>query len=352
MKFEINTSNPTKITWGTSYQPAIQDTMQVIEAFTKPPVDTSERVGFWDKIRLSFHSRVNVAWKGDGDVHLVLKGSRDPYVVTGQGAGLVMVWRNDVRWNVAQSDDPKRFMTVDSTDYILAVPDFSNFARHAQDINEGDDGGSSSSTSSVKRDAIFKKVVMKLSGKVRWLAGLVFERDLKDGSRSFDFKPHYDVVLKHPDFAKAPLGEVYDAFRGFRSHHIHMSVAIAAPHDRQWSVSNLKPSDNYNAVHLTPRFFSHFFAWWSTFSGVMSLPIRQGPLWGEMQKKSKKLGRHLATFKYNLLLSPLFISHVYKHKDAEDYEENVVSATGLKMRLDSFMLDLHQRREHFRHQRT
>lgn len=347
LKVEINTSNPTKITWGTSYQPAIQDTMQVIEGFTKPPIDTSDRVGFWDKIRLSFHSRVNVAWKGDGDVHLVLKGSRDPYVVTGNGAGLVMVWRNDVRWNIAQSDDPRQFMTVDSTDYILAVPDFSSYARRAQEAESGEDGASSSGSSTAGKDAVFKKVVMKLSGKVRWLGGLVFERELKDGSRSFEFKPHYDVVLKHPDFAKAPPGEEYDAYRDFRSDHIHMSVAIAAPHDRQWSVSNLKPSDNYNSIHLTPRFFSHFFNWWHMFSGIMSLPIRQGPLWGVTDKKSKKLGRHLATFKYNVLLSPLFVSHVYKHKDAEDYEDIAVSATGLKMRLDSFMLDLHQRREYF-----
>ena len=347
MKFEIHTSLPTKITWGTSFQPAIQDAMQCIEGFTKPPIDTSDRVGFWDKIRLSFHSRINVAWKGDGDFHLILKGSRDPYVVTGDGAGLVMVWRNDVRWNIAQHEDPRQFMTVDSGDYLLAVPDFNKYARYATEHDLGDD--SSSGSSSVhKRDAIFKKVIMKLSGQVRWMAGLMFERDLPNGSRSFDFKPHYDVVLKHPDFAKAPPGGEYDAFRDFRSHHIHMSIAIAAPHSRDWSVSNLKPSKNYNSLHLTPRFFSHFFSWWSMFSGVMSLPVRQGPLWGMTQKKSKKFGRHIATIKYNLLLSPLFVSHIYKHKDAEEYaDDGTVSATGLKMKLDSFMLDLHQRREFF-----
>ncbi|KAF2718880.1 hypothetical protein K431DRAFT_252307, partial [Polychaeton citri CBS 116435] len=343
-QFEINSSLPTRITWGTSYQPAIQDTMQVIEGFTKPPLDPSERVGFWDKIRLSFHSRVNVAWKGDGDVHFVLKGSRDPYIVTGQGAGLVMVWRGDVRWNIASHEDPRRFMIVDSGEYMLAIPDFNKFARHSPE-HEGRD--ESSSNSSAGKSASFKKVVMKLSGNVRWNAGLCFQRELSDGSRTFDFKPHYDVVLKHPDFAKAPPNEEYDGFRGFRSHHIHMSIAIAAPHDRDWSVSNLKPSNNYNSVHLTPRFFSHFYNWWSMFSGVMSLPVRQGPLFGVTQKKSKKFGRHLATIKYNLLLSPLFIGHVYKHKDAEDYQADTVSATGLKMRLDSFMLDLHQRREHF-----
>ncbi|SMY21168.1 unnamed protein product [Zymoseptoria tritici ST99CH_1A5] len=345
ISIDINTSNPTRFTWSTSYQPAIQDMMQIVESFTKPPVDPSDRVGFWDKIRLSFHSRVNVSWKGDGDVHLVLKGSRDPYVVTGTGVGLVMVWRDGVKWSIAQDDDPRKFMAVDSGEYILAVPDFNSYARSALDMEKGDSGSSGSSTS--KRDAAFKKVVMKLSGRVRWLAGLMFERDLGNGKRTFDFKPHYDVVLKHPDFAKSTPGETYDAYRGLRSHHIHLSIAIAAPHDRDWSVNNLKPSKNYNSVHLTPRFFSHFFSWWSMFSGVMSLPIRQGPLWGITEKKSKKFGRHLATIKYNLLLSPLYISHVYKHKDAEDYAANSVSATGLKMRLDSFMLDLHQRREHF-----
>lgn len=79
----------------------------------------------------------------------------------------------------------------------------------------------------------------------------------------------------------------------------------------------------------------------------MSLPVRQGTLFPNIEKASKKFGRHLATIKYNLLLSPLFIAHIYKHKDAEDYAEDLLSATGLKLRLDSFMLDLHQRREEF-----
>lgn len=127
-----------------------------------------------------------------------------------------------------------------------------------------------------------------------------------------------------------------------------MSVAVAAPHDREWSVSNLEPSKTYNSVHLTPRFFTHFYNWWSMFSGAMSLPIRQGKLWPGVEKSSKKFGRHLATIKYNLLLSPLYMSHVYKHKDTEDYGTGIVAATGLKARLDSFMLDLHQRREEFR----
>ncbi|KAF2670349.1 hypothetical protein BT63DRAFT_478518 [Microthyrium microscopicum] len=344
---EINTASPTRITWGASYQPAIQDMMQVVESFMKPAVDPSQRVGFWDKIRLAFHSRINVAWKGQGDVHLILKGSRDPYSVTGVGAGFVMCWRNDVRWSIRETDDPKKFMTVNSGEYVLAIPDFGHFARRALEGDVVDN--TNVANTSPENAGKFKKTVMKLSGKVQWLAGIVFERNIDGGGRSFEFRPHYDIVLKNPKYAKpSKSGEQYDAFRGFRSHHIHLSIAVAAPVDRDWTVTNLKPSSNYNSVHLTPRFFSHFFNWWSMFSGNMSLPIRQGKLWPGVDKTSKKFGRHLATIKYNLLLSPLYLSHIYKYKGPDQEGQECIFAAGLKVKLDSFMLDLHQRREIFR----
>ncbi len=200
MTIDINTANPTRITWGPSYQPAIQDMMMAIESFTKPQLDPSDRVGFWDKIRLNFRSRVRVAWREDGDVHLALKGTRDPYQVTGNGAGFLMCWRNDVRWSIHVDDDPKRFMIVDSGEYVLAVPDYSFQVQ--QDRSRHSEDSSLSSESTHRASAHFKKVVMKLSGKVQWMAGLVFERAIEKGHRSFNFKPHYDVTLKSPLYAK------------------------------------------------------------------------------------------------------------------------------------------------------
>ncbi|KAI2630536.1 mitochondrial protein from FMP27-domain-containing protein [Xylaria nigripes] len=347
MHVYLNTANPTRITWGPSYQPAIQDMMMVIESFTKPQLDPSERVGFWDKIRLSFHSRVRVAWMGGGDVHLALKGSRDPYAVIGNGAGFLMCWRNNVKWNLHTEDDPKKFMIVDSGEYVLAVPDYSHYARdETQGIRDND---SIVSDSSYRTGVAFKKVIMKLSGNVQWMAGLVFERAIDNGKRDFSFKPHYDVVLKAPTHTNPHDGSApYDAFDGFRSQHIHLSIAVKAPMDRDWTSSEVQSSTrSYNTIHLTPRFFTHFFAWWSLFSGPMALPIRQGSLWPGRDKNSKKFGRHLGTIKYNIMLAPLFLSHIYKHKDAENYSENDVSATGIKVRFDSFMLDIHQRREEF-----
>ena len=207
LEISINTNAPTSIMWGTSYQPAIQDSMMTVEGFTKPQVDPSDRIGFWDKIRLNFHSRVNILWAGDGDVHLRLKGSRDPYVVTGYGAGFVMCWRNNVRWEIHRNNDPKKFMSVTSGEYILAIPDYSHEAR-SSNAGAGQESESFSSTSGSKSGATFKKVIMKLSGNVQWLAGLVLERDVEGGGRSFAFTNHYDVVLTTPERAQAPPGQV------------------------------------------------------------------------------------------------------------------------------------------------
>lgn len=134
-------------------------------------------------------------------------GSRDPYVVTGNGAGFVMCWRNNVRWAINQSGDPRKFMKVDSDDYVLAIPDYSRQAREGFS-RDADDSSSKSSTSSTRNSTMFKKVIMKLSGNVRWGAGLVFERDIEVGGRSFIFTPHYDVTLRTLEHAKAPDGEV------------------------------------------------------------------------------------------------------------------------------------------------
>lgn len=108
-----------------------------------------------------------------------------------------MCWRNDVQWAIHTSDDPKKFMTVTSGEYVLAVPDYSHQARTLPEHHQNRDTDSISTIGS-KNAAIFKKVIMKLSGNVQWLAGLVFERDLENGERTSQFEPHYGVILRNP----------------------------------------------------------------------------------------------------------------------------------------------------------
>lgn len=120
-----------------------------------------------------------------------------------------MCWQNDVQLNIAEDEDPRNFMVVNSGSYVLAIPDLSHYARQEADMMDpSGNHDTASSISSYKQLAIFKKTVMKLNGNVKWNAGLVFERNLDEGGRSFNFIPHYDVVLKHPAYAQPHEGKV------------------------------------------------------------------------------------------------------------------------------------------------
>jgi hypothetical protein len=129
-------------------------------------------------------------------------------MVTGHGAGFVMCWQNNVQLNIAEDEDPRNFMIVKSGSYVLAIPDLNHYARHEADAEAALRPDTASSVSSGKQRATFKKTVMKLNGNVRWGVGLVFERNLDDGGRSFNFIPHYNITLKNPKYVKAPNNKV------------------------------------------------------------------------------------------------------------------------------------------------
>jgi hypothetical protein len=119
---------------------------------------------------------------------------------------------------------------------------------------------------------------------------------------------------------------------------MHGSLSIISPRDSS-------SKDGYNTVHLSPKAFAHFFSWWRLFSGVMSIPLRQGSLFPSVERAPKKFNRHLATLKYQLDLSPLYLAHTYRRKDSADYAKRTTTITGIKARLDRLTLDLHQRKE-------
>jgi len=128
-------------------------------------------------------------------------------MVTGHGAGFVMCWQNDVRLKIAEDEDPRNFMVVNSGSYVLAIPDLGHYARQEVELETANHSETAPSISSYKQLAIFKKTIMKLNGNVRWVVGLVFESNVDGGGRSFDFIPHYNVVLKNPKYAKPDNGK-------------------------------------------------------------------------------------------------------------------------------------------------
>lgn len=263
-------SNPTRMAWSQSVQPSIQDVSRVFEYFTRPPVDPSAKLGFWDKIRHIVHTKTRIRF--NGDLAVCLKGTRDPYNLLGKGAGFVKVWSKEVQWLLGYDNPQGEFMQVLSQDYMLAVPDLVNGtyvvkhilpmsaettrSRHRSETasvtiasppshsearkHKIPDSGSVLSTSSpdlrsswptesmrrsnstpVPAKNYFErkhlqKIGLKLSGGVRWGLGCKYERrcepncskcEGKGECRSLDFIPHYRIKFCTPaNVAKRPEG--------------------------------------------------------------------------------------------------------------------------------------------------
>jgi hypothetical protein len=345
LTFEGHSISPTRINWGSSMSPAISAGFGAIDTFSKPPADHSPKPGFWDKARLIAHGRFKLKWD-KSDIHFVMKSSKNPYAVLGDDAGLVWVWRNHVVWDINGEDNPKEFMRVDSEEFMLAVPNLGLSEREylLRAFNAKDYGSQGQ----------FLKVIMKVVGKVRWLAGVAFERDDPEhpGERTDKFKPHYEVITKNSAEINDPH---WDAFRGFRSEYIHLALSVRNPQGRDWINATEPEQQAYNAIHLSPETFSHFKKWWHMFDSSTSMPARHGRLWmspeerRELKKAPKKVsfGKSMHTVKYMIQLSQLFICHLYRHPENEDEASKHTrsAATGIKLRTDAYMMELHQRRE-------
>lgn len=313
LKCSIQSPSPTTITWGKSLQPGYQSVMLWFDYLTKPPLDPSEKLGFWDKFRLLIHGRLSFEWSEGSDVHLNIKGSHDPYMITDDGAGLSFCWSEGTKLAIHGSDDPTEFLKITSKSFLLAIRDFTDTQK-------------------------FDKILMRLTGNVIWKLGLLFEsgslKSAGEEERSCYFVPHYKIELVNPKFI--PKNTFHDSYKGFRSDFIHMSFGVFS--DDKSSCSN--------RVHLAPHCMAHFLSWWSLFSTYTSGPIRQGPLFPDLVQNPKKFSRALFTVKYQLSLAPLTISHAYRHADSQlDLRgNNNIAFTGLKGNFGFLKIDLHQKR--------
>lgn len=93
-----------------------------------------------------------------------------------------------------------------------------------------------------------------------------------------------------------------DSYRAFRSDFIHFSFSLVASTQERYKTTN--------ALHLTPKAFTHFWTWCSLFDSIPTLPIRSGSYYVP-RIIAPKFGRHIATIKYRILLTRLFVMHGY-----------------------------------------
>lgn len=334
--FELNSDQSCMISWCKAYQPALLNISMAFQNFTKPEIDDSP-LGWWDKMALNAHGRASFDIRNDLCLHI--KSGLSPYLLLGKNSGLIFCWKDNVKLRINEKGKHDELLTVISDDFILAIPDYANIEGKPWsplDKKFDDDANS------VK----FQKRIMKLTSDegVKWSLGFLFERNIDKSSlelsssmkRTHHFKPHYDVTVTGPQYDYHP-----DSYEEFRSDYLHLAISVK---------STSSKGNSHNYAYLTPLTIDYFKAWWHTLNHNASLPIREGKLFALLAFKDSpvKFGAHLFTFKYQLIIEPLNISHVVFASGGRDVNHSVL-AYGIKGMVKSCCIDLHQRREFVRY---
>ncbi|EMD40776.1 hypothetical protein CERSUDRAFT_111360 [Gelatoporia subvermispora B] len=335
----VTTDDVTDIAWGVSYGPATQDIMRVLDTLSHASRDSSPPIGFWDKLRLILHWKVQVQF--DNEVHFHMKGSRDPHDLGGRGAGFALCWKGDPQLTIGHQNAERELIQVTSESMLVVIPNLEDsYSPDGQRIPPA------------KRRAVrqYERICAQLTSGVCFGVGFVLERScgpecgtctggaFERQCRFFKFRPHYTIQLEkkstEPEFKSAE-----DSYNGFRSDFIHMSISLtSALHP-----SALAANNSHSSIHLSPMVFANFWSWWSLFDSNLSLPIRQGSRYTRKRPVSPKFGQHLATLKYRIALARLFISHVYVDNSQDAWVDGVTPFVGVKAMIERFQADLHQR---------
>ena len=353
----VAAQRPTVLTWGHALQPALQDVLRVLDAITSPPHDPSPKPGPWDK--LPFQLQASVRLHFAQDVHLHLRGTRQPYEVTGAAAGFVLVWRGGVELRLGRGLSDHEFLQVRSSEHLLAIPDLRPLVDPAG-VGLASPPLARSPHAVLRRpDAppplALDKVAWHLAGGVRWGMGFVSEHTCTDATcersppcRGAPFDracrvlgriPHWRVRLRtFEGFARLPPAERTDSYQGWRSDFAHLSISLQAAGAAR---AHGAPR---NGLYLSWRAWDHFRDWLHLFHDRLHLPIRHGPVFPKPPGvKAPKFGRFVATIKYRFHVTDLHVAHTYARRAAFDLRHHLRTFVGVKARVGTCALDLHQR---------
>lgn len=347
---QFGSKAPSRFVWGQSYQFAIQQIMANVDQFSKPPVDPSPKIGFWDKVRYILHGRCVVKAAEGAIIEFAFKGGRDPYDLFEKSSGFVLSFRDHVRWDVNSSDESLEFGKVKSKRVLWYIPNYlsaplvcwcresgksTNFLGMDDLVTSCFGYYLNSQVTEKKKNyltdnfTICEKKVVELSGGVDFTVGFLLQRkSANDDSMTTDGKLHWEIDLFNPVYTK----ENHDSYVGFRSERVHMAITLIAHTD-----------SSYNTIHLTPGVFKQFFEWWSLFQGNMMLQVRRGKLFGDPKTSATKFSEHLFTNKFLFHIKDLFLGHVYH--DERYNESNKLQFLGMRAKVSEFLVDLHQRKE-------
>ena len=343
----VDSNRAAAVSWAPSLQPGMSYAFNSFDLLSKPPLDISPKLGFWDKMPLLVPSKFTFTLKNG--IALFIKASQSPYQLIGRNAGFAFKWDKDVKISINSKNKPEEFLIVESQVFEIGVPVFDPEYISSLITNRMD----------TPLDFKIAKVLLRLtSTPIVWKLGFLFERNVnnekhvKPGSveRTEVFRPHYDVQLRNPDtFGTDEERETWDSYEGWRSDYIYLAVSLYSRDDNKChELPKSTAGSAFNSLYLTPMAMFYFFFWWNSFKSSLGLPIKTGKMFKNkflVDTKSPKFGASIFGLTYTVDLSPLYLTHVYQHASV-GHNGSKVAFTGMKCFVKSFTMDLHQcRRE-------
>ncbi|KAI8909298.1 golgi-body localization protein domain-containing protein [Powellomyces hirtus] len=319
----ITSDTTTQVCWGASTEPGIADMMGVFDTFTRPNVDPSVPIGWWDKLRLIMHGHNAIHITGGGDVKFRILGSSSPYFDGRKHwgtEGMTISLKDGVRIDVNGSSVPGEDVTIEAGELALSLPSMKpqQHASNAEDTITCFKGG-------VKISLGFDFFTQRSERKS---VAMALE---KEGSTLGNRKNHAELCLRAPEFCSVDELKRWDSFRGFRTHSIHVTINIESP--RPFYASLPEP---LNSLSLTMETLSRFFTFTQVYqSPLTSLPIRRGKLFQEAGPgpSKQKLGRVISSIRLITCIYPLLAGFV-----AEPRERNW--GVGMRIRAEQMNMDM------------
>ncbi|XP_051891846.1 protein KIAA0100-like isoform X2 [Pristis pectinata] len=241
------------IVWGPCWDPAWTLIGQAIDLLTKPTVDPSPPLTWWDKSRLLFHG----TWRMDIEqANLHQLATEDPYNTTEnmhwEWSKLQFIWKN------------------------------------CQFCFEGDLDVNVRTASKYDDCCFLHLPYLRLTIDLQWVCF----------GNPFD---HHSVALCFPDNLEAlPEGEVHDSYKLFRSRNLNLSVMM--------DLDASGRGDTESRILLyssTLRWMQNFWATWTT----VSRPICRGKLFNNLKPSKKKLSQHYKLVSFNPVFPQLQVHY-------------------------------------------
>ncbi|KAE8622197.1 hypothetical protein XENTR_v10005139 [Xenopus tropicalis] len=241
------------IVWGPCWDPAWTLVGQYVDLLTKPSVDPSTPLPWWDKSRLLLHGHFSMDIE-QANLHQL--ATEDPYNTT---ENMHWEWSHlKFAWN------PGQFVFKGDLDVNVR-------------------------TASKYDDCCFLHLPdLCMIFDLQWLCH----------GNPHD---HHNVALRSPDFlSEFSSIQQHDSYRAFRSENINLSIKmdLTQPHSEVSQPRILLYSS-------TLRWMQNFWATWSS----VTRPICRGKLFNNLKPGKKKLGQHYKQMSYTALFPQLQIHY-------------------------------------------